>query len=627
MRIGKYEIKREKLIVILSAFIVLFNLYSLVWFPPSPYVHRGIFMSVFILLVALMSPSQGKSGQILMALFTLMALTGTVYPMIFEDKLMTQNMTASSTEVLIFIIFAIGLAALLTRVPAGVSILVMAIGAVFYFFWGQYIPGYFGHKPWPLTYTVTFLYTDLDHGAFGNFTEQSCRLIAIYMIFAAFLSTAGLGDLFSALSQWIAGNATGGPAKVSVLSSAAFGMISGSPIANVVATGSFTIPLMNKVGYEPRMSATVEALASTGGNLMPPIMGIGAFLMAEILGISYFKVCAAAIIPTFCWYFTVYMIVHFYACGHSIRKWRPSREEVKSVLKAKAHLGISVLILIATMLYTGNAEQAALFGTLSLFLLTFLRKETRLNKAKVADLMERYAKMFAPLFILMICLGVFIGAFSASGVHTKIGEVLIGGVENWLVVILIVFGLVVALGTILPIAASYLAAVVVVAPILAPLGTDPLVIHMFVFYVATLAPLTPPTAGAVYTAARLAGADMVRTSIYSTIKGLPLWILPFAIFRKSLIVGVGTPLSVLCMETAILCVGILIFVIGSEGYFFRPLKTYEKMLAMGIGLMVVQPVSSFYSRIFCLITILLLGLGYLEYRFGKRKKVEMIPEE
>jgi TRAP-type uncharacterized transport system fused permease subunit len=200
-------------------------------------------------------------------------------------------------------------------------------------------------------------------------------------------------------------------------------------------------------------------------------------------------------------------------------------------------------------------------------------------------------------------------------------------VENWFVVILIVFILVIALGTILPIAASYLAAVVVVAPILAIFGADPLVIHMFVFYVATLAPLTPPTAGAVYTGARLAGADMVATSIYSTIKGLPLWILPFTIFRKSLIIGVGTPLSVLCIETAILCVGILIFVIGSERYFLRPLKTYEEMLAMGIGLMTVQPVSSFYSRIFCLIAILLLGLWYLEYWFGKRKKLEMIPGE
>jgi TRAP transporter 4TM/12TM fusion protein len=608
MAIGRSRITRRTIILSLAAVATGLTLYSRLWLPPNPYVERGLFLTLFfVIAVLLMEPPKSRIGKVLMVICTSMVLLGTIYPIIVHARLTEHIGYASETEFYIFLTLVIGYSFLLSRLSGGLPMLVLMWVMVLYCSFGQQIPGYFGLPPLSIEWIATTLYIHLESGLFGWFTEVSVRMITIFMVFAALLITLGLGDVFTAVASWLAGNATGGPAKVAVFSSALFGMLSGSPVVNVVATGSFTIPTMKSVGYEPRVAASVEALASTGGNLMPPVMGVAAFLMADILGIPYLKVCLAAVVPVFLWYFTCYCTVHYYALGHKIKKWRLPREELMTVLKGKGHLLLAIPALVGGLVYFAAAEQGALWAIVALLCLSCVRKETRLTKAKIVEVLDRFAKMYPPLFVVTRALAIFIGGFTGSGVHMKLGLVLLGGIEQWYIILLIASVMIVILGMAVPITASYLASVFILAPILGRMGYNLLVIHMFVFYLATLAPLTPPVCMASFTAARIAGADPMKTGVETALKSLPLFIIPFSIFKKALILGIGTPLSVIAMGVAVLAFGVFMFTIASENYFQRKLRMPERIIAYVVGIMIVQPLSDFCSYIFIVVGILLVA--------------------
>ncbi|UCF57495.1 MAG: TRAP transporter large permease subunit, partial [Deltaproteobacteria bacterium] len=250
---------------------------------------------------------------------------------------------------------------------------------------------------------------------------------------------------------------------------------------------------------------------------------------------------------------------------------------------------------------------------------TSLRKGTRLTKVKVAAFLEIYARMFAPLFVIVIGIAVLVSAIMGVGAQVKLGNLLLGGIQEWYFLALITASIVIVLGMAIPLSAAYLAGVTIVAPILAFQGHQPLIIHMFIFSIATLAPITPPVAMATFTAARIAGANMMQSGLEATVRALPLWIFPFAIFKKELLFGVGTPLSVIGIEVAILCLGVFIFILGIEGYFQGSLKIFERISAIAIGIMIVQPISEFYSRIFIVAGILLLVFWGISSFLKKRK--------
>ncbi|MFC2002203.1 TRAP transporter permease [Chloroflexota bacterium] len=619
MKIGNHTITKDTLIIALGAFIILFNFYCLAWLPPDPYIQRGLFLSVFIILCILLNPPKSIIGKITIVILSVMALAGSMYAVIFADKLADQFHYAVEMDMIIFPIFIIGLIGVLSRVGGGWIVNVLMIASLLYLFVGQYIPGIFGHNPMGMQYITSLIYTDIGQGVFGNFVDIFVRIVSIFMIFAAFLYASGLGDLFTAIACRLAGNATGGPAKVSVISSGAFGMISGSPVANVVATGSFTIPTMKSVGYKPEMAATIEALASTGGMLMPPIMGAIAFLMADILAIPYLQVMIAALVPAFLWYYTCYVIVHFYALSAGVRKWRPSMAEAMAVIKAKFHFLFAIFGLVGALFYFASAEQAAFYAVVFMFLLTFIKKETRLNKAKLAEFIRTYVRMFGPLFVLCAAIAVFVSALTGSGAHLKLGTIILGGFDQWYVVLILVFALVLLLGMGITPVGPYLAGVAIAAPILGRLGFNILAVHFFIFYAASLAPITPPVCLASFNAARIAGTNLMRTGIHTALTSIPLWIVPFILVRKNLLFTIGTPTSEVLTGVAIVCIGILLFVVGTQGYFARRLKFFERVLSIITGLMIVQPISDFYARIFLAVGSVLLVYWLLSYYIHGRK--------
>jgi len=289
------------------------------------------------------------------------------------------------------------------------------------------------------------------------------------------------------------------------------------------------------------------------------------------------------------------------------------------VIRAKWHLTFAIFGLIGGLVYFAAAEHGAFWAVIFLLVLAMLRKNSRLTKAKVAEFLERYARTFASLFILLSSLGIFISALTGTGVPPKLGILIFSGIEQWYFMLLVAAVLIIALGMAIPVTAAYMTTVVVIAPVLAPLGVSQLLIHMFVFYLALIAPVTPPVCVSSYVAARIAGADPMKTGLEGTLRGIPLWIIPFAIFRKELLFGIGTPLSAIAIGVAMLCFGVFMFILGSGGFFRRDLKLFERALACGTGIMIVQPVSDFYSWIFVGVGILLLVYWYLPHLFGKAK--------
>ncbi len=601
-------------IVFFSAILVLFNLYFLGIGLVTSYQMKGIFMVLCYILIYLTSmPKKRKRlPRVLHTITLLMALVGPLWVMGFENQLVARYYMAGPYDFYAFAICLVGLAALTLRTAAGIVAVILMAGATAYMFLGQYIPGIYGHGVLPLPWITTTLFTSINTGMFGSMSEMGARLISIFMVFASLLIISGLGEFFVGVAQGLFGRMTGGPAKVAVVNSALFGMISGSAVANVSATGSFTIPLMKQVGYSPIAAASIEATASIGGSLMPPIMGLAAFLMAEIVGVSYAHICVLAIIPAMFWYFCLFLNVHYTALRSRVPRWSPPLEQTKQTLKDTWHVALSIPVLIVAMYLFTQPEVAAFWSVFALFGLTFLRKKTRLSPAKVAGALVSYAKSFVPLFVLIVALDVFLGALMGTGVHLKIGTSLMSGINNWVLALCMVFLMCLLVGMISPHTITYIAVVSVAAPALvAAFHFDLLQVHMFVFYGGLLAGLTPPVCLPVFVAAAIAGSPPMKTGWMASLRSLPLWIMPFAILKNSLYLGVGTPALSLIIGCALVGYGIFIFVLGMAGYFKGDLNTLERGIAMLLGLFILQP----FSAGPVLIAAVIASLAFLAYRF------------
>jgi len=413
-----------------------------------------------------------------------------------------------------------------------------------------------------------------------------------------------------------AGKTKGGPAKVAVISSALFGMLSGSPVSNVAATGSFTIPLMKSIGYEPKTAAAVETIASSGGGITPPIMGISAFIMAEILGIPYVQIIVFAIVPAALWYFSTFIYVHFSAIVQNVQAWAPQRDDLIKDFKQKGLLLVSVFVLIGTLIIIRVPEVAALYSVISLFIISSLRKETRLIWSRMQNFLISYAKVYAGLAILNTMLGIFTGALLSTGTHTNLIHSVMGGVTSWYVVAFIVFVLCLIFGMLVPPFVAYITVVIVAAPTLTTFGFSLPVVHMFVLYCCALAPITPPVALAAYTAASIAGADAIQVAKEASIKAAPLWIIPFILLKYSVFFGMDTNFIQVILWTVMLMIGIFIFTLSVHRYAFGkiPLKWSLWLMILAVG--IVQPISQNVSILF---SVLAIGSLIILYIFNRKQ--------
>jgi TRAP transporter 4TM/12TM fusion protein len=429
----------------------------------------------------------------------------------------------------------------------------------------QWIPGLFNFKGYTFPRMVEFVYLAGDEGMYGFLTGISSNILFIYVLFAAVMMKAGVGEFVIDLAVRLAGWTRGGPAKIAVIASALFGTISGSTVANVYATGSFTIPLMKKGGYSSKNAAAIEAIASTGGQIMPPVMGAGVFIMSEISGISYFDIIKAAVIPAALYFVGLMAMVHFLALRYQLRP--VPRAELPS-WKPVLRRGYFVIPfgLIVYLLARGYSPTGAAFYTIAVtFALSFLDRRTWMTPRRCWEALTEASFSAATIAVALAGSGMIVGVLTRTGAALAFGGVVVqmaGGIL--LVAMLLVFLVVSVLGTGIPTTAAYVIAVTVGAAAMGNLGVSLLAAHLFVFYYAVLSDLTPPDAVTAFAAANIAGSDMFATGIEAFRLGIAGFFVPFAfVYHQELLLqGSWSQIVLMASLAAVSAVALASFVIG-----------------------------------------------------------------
>ncbi len=486
--------------------------------------------------------------------------------------------------------FYVALAGLLlviefTRRTSGWTLPILAFVFIAYVFLGPYLPGILNHNGYSLERFVTYVY-GLD-GVFGVTTDVSSKYIILFIIFGAFLQMSGVGQYFMKVAFAVAGGLRGGPAKVAVFSSALMGMINGTSAGNVVATGSLTIPLMKKTGYPARFAAATEATASSGGQLLPPIMGAGAFLMAEITGIKYSEIIIAAAIPAILYFTSVYFMVDFQAVKSGLvglsRKQLPSFNEIGR----HVYLFIPVLLLIVMLVQGRSVIFAGTVGIISSFVISLFSKETRMGLKKILLALELGMKNALQLIAIVACAGIIVGVIALTGVGQRFSSLLLSiADDNMLLALIFAMAIAIILGMGMPTTAAYAVAASAVAPGLINMGLDPLTAHLFVFYFAVISAITPPVALAAFAAAGISGTDPMKTGFKAFQLGLAAFIVPFMFFYSpELLLEAGNTVTIaLAVITALL--GVYLLAAAVQGWFFgKSAKWYSRILLLAAALL------------------------------------------
>jgi TRAP transporter 4TM/12TM fusion protein len=414
-----------------------------------------------------------------------------------------------------------------------ITVLVLAYGL-----WGAWLPGEFGHPGLPIESFLGTM-TIAEGGLWGSLTGVSVNIVAIFVIMGAVLNAGEAGQGFMNLAMAAAGHLKGGAAKVSVLSSALFGSISGSASANVASTGAITLPAMRKLGYPPRLAGAVEAVASSGGQIMPPLMGAGAFVMVELTGIPYTQIMAAAILPAILYFLTVWVGINAYASRYDLAPvaadQRPTR---KTVLVTAAFFAIPFLVLLERMFNGGYTPQYAASGAIlaGLVLLLFDAKLS-LSLPRTLRRLETVAlsagRQISMIASIILCAGLIISVLGQTGLGIKITSLILSVGGNSLWAALLLTGLAcLLLGMEVPTTAAYVICISVAGPALSKLGLSPLQAHLFVFWFALLSTITPPVCGAVFIAAGMVGENWLKVALTAMTLGVGLYIIPLALIAN-----------------------------------------------------------------------------------------------
>jgi TRAP transporter 4TM/12TM fusion protein len=426
-----------------------------------------------------------------------------------------------------------------TRRAVGWPIVGVAILSIFYAYFGYLLPGIFGHRGYSLTRIISHLYLTTE-GIYGVPLGASASFIILFIIFGAFLDKCGATKFFIDLAFTLTGRTLGGPAKTAIVSSGLIAMISGSAAANVVTTGTITIPLMKRTGYRPFVAGAIEALASSGGQIMPPVMGAGAFIMSELTGIPYVKIMAAALCPALLFYFSLYQMVHYEAGKMGLQPLTEERPPLGKVLKEKGHLFLPILLLIFLMIAGRTPNQSCFFAVVSVVLVSWMRRETRMGGKKILGALADGARGAIMIAAATACAGIVIGMITLTGIGLAFSSIVISLSHGYLLLALI-FTMVasIILGMGIPTAAAYIIVAILGAPALMQLGVPEIAAHLFVFYFAIISAVTPPVALAAYAGAGIAKAPPMKTALYATLFGLYKFLLPFIFIYNTGLILIG----------------------------------------------------------------------------------------
>ncbi len=475
-----------------------------------------------------------------------------------------------------------------SRRHVGGALVVLALAFVVYGFAGPWLPGFLAHGG-----VLPVRFVDLQmlttEGVFGIPTLVSASFIFLFVVFGSVMLHGGLLGFFTDVALAVAGSTRGGAAKVAVISSGLFGTVNGSAIANAVTTGAFTIPLMKRAGYRGEFAAAVEATASMGGQLIPPVMGAAAFIMAETLGVSYWSIAVSAAIPGVLYFVAVGVMVHLEAARAGLAVLdRAALPRLGAVLLRDFHLLAGPVVLVWFLASGSTAERAGFWALVVAVMTSWVRAQTRLGPAKLLTVLVDGAQNAMPVALATATVGIVVGVVSISGLGLKLATGIVGlAGGSLLVTALLTMVAALILGTGLPTSATYIITSIMAAPALTQLGVPVLAAHMFVFYFGILADLTPPTAISTYATSAIAGSDVWRTQWTAMMLALSGFIIPYSFLYDPALLLVSDSLLHITARAVAATLGILMLGAGLIGYLRAPVRPWERgLLLLGACLLI-----------------------------------------
>lgn len=482
----------------------------------------------------------------------------------------------------------IALVLIVTRRTVGATMTLVATFFILHTHFANYFPGFLRTVPTNWRRMVDVLVS--DQGVLSEPIQSMASYIILFLVFGALLEQTGAGKYFIDLAYSIGGRFTAGPAKTAAISSALFGSISGSSVSNVVSTGCFTIPLMKSVGYSSEEAGAIEAVASTGGNYMPPIMGAVAFIMAQYLKVPYITIVKDALIPAVLYYIALLATIHF---NGKLKNLTPTAKDqlpsFLSTLKNGGHLLLSLVVLVFFLIRGYTAVMAAFWGILALFLLSFIRKDTRITPRRMIAAFEKVTKTAVTVGMACACAGIIVGCMFSSGLSARLSSIIINAAGGSLILTLIYTALIsLVLGCGMPSVGVYLVLVTTVIPAIIELGVAPVAAHFFAFYFAVVSNITPPVCVAAFAGAAIAEAPPMRTGVKAFLFGIATYIIPFLFVYDTGILWQGDAAAIL-MGALHGLVAVLALASCVNGYLFRRMSILERVAMLTVAVLMVAP--------------------------------------
>ncbi len=593
-RFRKFTGNMGKLVAGICIALSIFHLYTAGFGVLEAIKQRNIHLTFVLVLSFLLYPSgaKGSANRITWWDWILVALSVSVgtYLMVIYDDLANRGGVTVPMD-----IYMGGILCLLVleaaRRATGKELPIMALCFVVYALYGDLIPGEFGHRGYSLDRLIDHMFLTTE-GIYGVALGVSATYIYLFILFGAFLTETGMAKFFNSLAMAMAGGSPGGPAKVAVFASGLLGMINGSAVANVATIGAFTIPLMKSIGYRPHFAGAVEAVASTGGQIMPPVMGAAAFVMAEFLGVSYSTIMIAAVVPAVLYYLACWTMIHLEARKLGLEGLPKDQLPVVSViLKSHGHLSIPIIGIIALLLYGLTPLYAAFFTILMTIVVSHFRKETAISFAGIIRALIAGAKGSVGVAMACAVVGFVVGVSSLTSLGLTFGSnILAFSHNNMMLTLVLTMITMLILGMGLPTTACYIVGATIAAPALVKIGVLPLVAHFFVFYFACLSNLTPPVCLAAFTAAGIAGASPYKVGWTSTRLGVAGFLVPFLAVYSPMLMFAGEYSSLALVEAIITAVvGVIALSAALENWFLRECRLWERALLLVGSLMLMVP--------------------------------------
>lgn len=601
----------------------LFQLYASIFQTLPKQILLSIHLGFALSLIFLLFPARKKNlhrtnvGIVNIILSLLSIGVGAYLPLMLDD-------IVQRIGIMTPLDFTVGLVAVLlvleaTRRAVGLPITIIASLFLLYAYFGPYMPGFLAHRGVNLEGLVKTMFFTTE-GIFGTPLYVSATYIFVFLLFGAFLVKTGVGEYFNDLALVVAGRRIGGPAKVAVFSSALQGTISGSSVANVVTSGSFTIPMMKRLGYGKEFAGAVEATASTGGQLMPPVMGAAAFLMVEFIGgISYWEIAKAAAIPAILYFAGIWMMTHFEAKRIGLRglteEEMPNRKEVLG----KIYLLIPILIVILLLMSGMSVMRAALWSIVAIIAVSALKKETRLGWRDIINALVEGARSALSVAAATAAAGIIVGVVTKTGLGLKMANGLVD-LSNGILILTLFFtmltSLILGMGS--PTTANYVITSTIAAPAIIASGVPELAAHLFVFYFGIIADITPPVALAAFAAAGISGGKPLRTGVNASKLAISAFIIPYMFVLSPALLMIDTTIPNLIWVVFSAFVGMLAISTGMIGFWYRKLNILERAMAVVTGLLLIYP-----EKISDIVGLVLFAAMFaIQYAAGKRERAQ-----